>query len=124
MAAYVDWAFYTNDYRGTALSEADFARLAKRASEEIDYMTFNRAQSAKGACLTAVKMATCAVAETLHTIDQSGGVTAAGITSERVGGHSVTYADASKTTHDRGVLMLNAACRHLEWTGLLYAGID
>ena len=124
MAAYVDWEFYANEYSGIVLSEADFPRLAKRASEEIDYMTFNRAQCAEGARLTAVKMATCAVAETLHTIEQSGGVTAAGITSERVGGHSVTYADASKTTHDRGVLMLNAACRHLEWTGLLYAGID
>ncbi len=122
MAAYVDWDFYANEYNGIALSEADFTRLAKRASEEIDYMTFNRAQSADGARLTAVMMAACAVAETLKQIEESGG-TIAGITSERVGGHSVTYADASKTTHDRGVLMRNAASRYLEWTGLLYAGI-
>jgi hypothetical protein len=43
MANYADYTFYTDDYLGTAIAEADFPALALRATAVIDAITFGRA---------------------------------------------------------------------------------
>ena len=40
---YADYEFYKTEYFGVAISEADFPRLARRASSYIDYITMGRA---------------------------------------------------------------------------------
>ena len=40
--AYADYEFYTTSYFGSVVPEADFPRLAERASDFIDTMTFDR----------------------------------------------------------------------------------
>lgn len=40
--AYADYEFYTTSYFGSAVPETDFPRLAERASDFVDTMTFDR----------------------------------------------------------------------------------
>ena len=100
--AYSDYAFYTNEYKGT-LAEAVYSRLLPRAAAEIDRMTFNRARTATGENLTAVKFAECAVIEEL---DYQGTGGAGDVTSESNDGISRSYAAGiTKTSRQR----INAA---------------
>ena len=90
--AYADYQFYTAEFLGTAVAQADFPRLAARASVLIDQVTFGRAAAVVTAgtdtdTIDKIKMATCAVAEMLHKDESEGGE----IQSEQVGNHSVTY---------------------------------
>ena len=40
--AYADYEFYTTSYFGSAVPETDFPRLAERASDFVDTMTFDK----------------------------------------------------------------------------------
>lgn len=119
--AYADFTYYANTYLGTAIAESEFARLAIRASNEIDTLTFGRAAVETDATnVDKIKMAMCAVAEELHKQDQSGG--ADGITSESQGQYSVSYA-ANSTRAQTNQQKVEAAARAwLANTGLMYAG--
>jgi len=119
MAVYATYEFYQNTYHGTAIAEADFPRLALEASAEIDRQTFDRAAPTVAAGADAdtierIGLATCAVAEVLHSLVQSGGV----VQSETVGRHSVTY--ASPLSEAKRLQL--AARRYLASTGLMYRG--
>ena len=59
---YSDYTFYLNAYKGT-ISEPEYARLVVRAEAEINRMTLQRAKTATGDDLTAVKYAECAVVD-------------------------------------------------------------
>lgn len=100
--AYSDYSFYTNEYKGT-ISEAAYSRLLPRASAEIDRMTFNRARTATGENLVAVKMAECAVIDELN-YQGTGGT--GDVVSESNDGISRSYsAGVAKTARQR----INAA---------------
>lgn len=121
MAAYADYTFYTTTYLGNAISQADFPRLALRASEAIDRMTFNRAADETDEDVVAlIKMATCAVAEAQQSNEAEGG--ADGVVSESVGSHSVTYSEASSRRQTAFQKLENAARAYLESTGLMFRG--
>ena len=109
---YSDYTFYANEYKGT-LAEEVYTRLLPRASAEIDRMTFNRARTATGEVLTAVKFAECAVLEELDYQGKSG---AGDVTSESNDGISRSYAaGTAKTARQR----INAAAdTYLTNTGL------
>ncbi|MDY6867242.1 MAG: hypothetical protein SVT56_04965 [Chloroflexota bacterium] len=124
--AYVTYSYYTDTYGGNAIAEADFDALAIRASDRIDYLTFDRAADiidadTPAATVTAIKKATCAVAEVLHKIDQGD---QGGIKSESVGGHSVAYAEGSIKLMGEDARCALAARRYLVRTGLMYAGFN
>ncbi len=115
--AYTDYAFYTGTYRGNAIAQADFPRLAMRASEVIDQMTFSRAAAETDtANVDKIKLATCALAEQLQTLEASGGV----VSSESVGGYSVSY--LSQLSEDARLKRI--AKRYLASTGLMFAGFN
>jgi hypothetical protein len=121
MAVYADYAFYTQEYKGTAISFADFDHLMLQASAVIDQVTANRAAAVITADtdtdkIAKIKLATCAVADELQHQEQGGK-----IQSERVGQHSVTYAAASAISDE--VKMQRAAKRYLVFTDLMYRGI-
>jgi hypothetical protein len=97
MAAYADYTYYTNTYKGNSITEYDFDRLILRASAYLDRITANRA--ADYTSEDAVKMAACAVAETWY-INEQGGE----IASQSVGSWSRHYAQAKPKSNDRRLL--------------------
>jgi hypothetical protein len=124
---YVDINYYSADYRGTEIEYSDFPHLAVRASSVIDTLTYNRAAAVVTAgidteTIAAIKNATCAVAEALQKIERSeaGGEIAA----ERVGEHSVTYAQSYNSKLSPGKRLSLAAKTYLGLTGLMYAGVE
>lgn len=124
--AYATYSYYTDSYGGSAIAEADFAGLSIRASDRIDLLTFDRADAiidadTPAATVTAIKKATCAVAEVLQQIDQGD---QPGIKSESVGGHSVSYAEGSVKLMGEDARCMLAARRYLVRSGLLYPGFN
>ena len=124
MASYADFEYYEDTYGGSAIAESDFDALAIRASDRVDYLTFDRAADiitadTPAATVTAIKKATCAVAEVLNDIDNGD---QSGIKSESVGGHSVAYAEGSVKLMGEDARCALAARRYLVRTGLMYSG--
>lgn len=125
MAAYADYDFYENTYGGTAIASADFSTFAIRASYMIDHLTFDRADAIITADtdadkVEAIKLATCAVAETIQDINDRTGQ----IQSEKVGSHSVTYTATPSNSLSDDARMSQAAKRYLAKTGLMYRGFE
>ena len=137
--AYADYPYYKNTYLGTAIQEADFPRLALRASSFLDYYTQGRAGQNQD--VNAVKMACCAVAEqyqsidlarqaTLHALQNSVNAGEAGeLQSQSVGSWSKTYrsggdsAQQALSSAQAARASLGAiAQQYLGATGLLYRG--
>lgn len=111
--AYADYEFYTTSYFGSVVPEADFSRLAEKASNFVDTMTFDRLVDGlpenersqkrikKAVCsLTelmyqielAEKNATNAAASGTSTTIGSGGSTTGIVTSVSSGNESISYA--------------------------------
>ena len=123
---YITETYYLSTYAGPAPEYGAFATPARRASAEIDRLTFSRVRtegldSFDDDTQDAIKQATCAIAEALIRIDNMTEGTGVATTSEKVGSFSYTVdpakleaimEDAYKTA--RAILLP---------TGLLYAGI-
>lgn len=114
--AYTDFEFYATTYHGNVVPEADFPRIADRASDFLDVITFDRLvdglpddERAK----TKVQKAVCAVCDKLYQLELadkqalsaaaggtssggSGGVTSGVITSRSAGSESISYASPSE----------------------------
>jgi hypothetical protein len=125
MTAYADYEFYQGTYGGTAIALADFSTLAIRASFMIDFYTYDRAEAVIEANteadkVTAIKLATCAVAEKIQEINERSGQ----IQSEKVGSHSVTYTPTPTSSLSDDARMSLAAKRYLAKTGLMYRGFE
>lgn len=129
MAAFIDLAYYTNTFKGVAIPSSTFYRYAERASEAVEFQTFERA-SAVIAALTdtatigKIKMATCAAAEALFHADQQASGASGTVTSERVGDHSVNYAVSADAGLSLDNKLNNAMRQYLAFTGLLFRGFD
>lgn len=115
--AYTDFEFYTTTYHGNVVPEADFPRIADRASDFLDVITFDRLvdglpddERAK----TKVQKAVCAVSDKLYELElaekqanaaaqaggssgDSGGATSGIISSRSAGSESISYASLSDT---------------------------
>lgn len=130
---YADFEYYKTQYIGNLIAEADFPRLAKRASEFLDYYTLGRAE--KHADLESVKLACCAVAEQQQLIDTARQMIGrqmeaslsegAEVQSESVGSWSRTYRSAGESAAALGAVtgerraLAEAASRYLARTGLI-----
>lgn len=112
---YADYKFYTGTFYG-ALGEAEYNRLSVRATAEINRITHNRAATATGADLEAVKLAQCAVVEELYKIEMGGD-----IASESNDGLSRSY--ASGAARSKSQRIVEAARVHLDTTNLCFAGV-
>ena len=115
--AYTDFEFYATTYHGNVVPEADFSRIADRASDFLDVITFDRLvdglpddERAK----TKVQKAVCAVSDKLYELElaekqanaaaqaggssgTSGGATSGIISSRSAGSESISYASLSDT---------------------------
>lgn len=115
---YSDYGFYSSEYKGT-LTEAEYIRFSVRASAEINRITSNKANTAEGEELTAVKMAECAVIDELsyQSIGGNGDVT-----SESNDGISRSYATGTVAKSSRQRIDA-AAYTFLCSANLLFCGI-
>lgn len=115
--AYTDFEFYATIYHGNVVPEADFPRIADRASDFLDVITFDRLVDGLPSderAATKVQKAVCAVAEKLYELElaekqanaaaqaggssgASGGATPGIISSRSAGSESVSYASLSDT---------------------------
>ena len=115
--AYTDFTFYENTYHGNVVPADDFERIADRASDFLDVITFDRLidglpddERAK----TKVQKAVCAVSDKLYELElaekqanaaalagassgTSGGATSGVIASRSAGSESISYASLSDT---------------------------
>lgn len=110
--AYADYKFYTESF-GNVVPEVDFPRLAERASEFVDTMTFDRLVDGlpeNERSQKRIKKAVCSLAELMYQIELaeknatnaavsgastaigSGGSTTGIVTSVNSGSESISYA--------------------------------
>lgn len=111
--AYADYDFYTESYFGSVVPENDFDRLAGRASDFVDTLTFDRLLGGLPTNERAkkrIRKAVCSLAETMYQIELaeknatnaavsgtstvigSGGSTTGIVTSVSSGSESISYA--------------------------------
>lgn len=111
--AYADYEFYTTSYFGSVVPEADFPRLAERASDFVDLMTSDRLVDGLPTderSQKRIKKAVCSLAELMYQIELaeknatnaavsgmstaigSGGSTTGIVTSVSSGSESISYA--------------------------------
>lgn len=114
--AYTDFEFYATTYHGNVVPEADFPRIADRASDFLDVITFDRlidGLPSDERAATKVQKAVCAVSDKLYELELAdkqalsaaaggtsssgpGGVTSGVITSRSAGSESISYASPSE----------------------------
>ena len=114
--AYTDFEFYATTYHGNVVPEADFPRIADRASDFLDVITFDRLVDGLPSderAATKVQKAACAVSDKLYELELadkqalsaatggtsssgSGGATSGVITSRSAGSESISYASPSE----------------------------
>lgn len=130
---YANFSFYENYFLGNSISEADFPRLALRASHFLDYYTLGRAK--KFPDLENLKMACCAIAEKYQVAEMAQKAALESLSdggnlkSESVGSYSVSYQTASEKAQGANQAVIDAqnevvatARQYLVGTGLLYRG--
>ena len=122
-SAYIDSEFYTNTYQGTAIDSADFDRIALRASDELDKLTanvvrLNSIESYSEDVQEAIKLATCALAESLSQIDAATDSAGLMASSEHVNGYS--YSGIDQTS----INMALTTARQQAWTYLQRGGFS
>lgn len=111
---YANYEYYAGIYGGT-LAVADFVRLARAASAQIDAMTFGRAARVTDeGTLEKLRDACCAVVDLLLAEERGGEVLSA-----ENDGYRETYAASGKSFARR---RYEAVSLYLANTGLLYAG--
>lgn len=70
--AYADYEFYTTSFFGSVVPEADFPRLAERASDFVDEITFDRLVDglpANERSQKRIKKAVCSLAELMYQLE-------------------------------------------------------
>lgn len=111
--AYADYDFYTTSYFGSVVPETDFPRVAERASDFVDTMTFDRLVDGlpeNERSQKRIKKAVCSLAELMYQIELaeknatnaavsgtstaigSGGSATGIVTSVSSGSESISYA--------------------------------
>ena len=110
--AYTDYEFYTTSYFGSVVPETDFPRLAEKASDFIDTITFNRLVDGlptNERSQKRIKKAVCSLAELMYQIElaeknainqasanvtdtNTGGKSTGIVTSVSSGSESISYA--------------------------------
>lgn len=93
--AYVDYYFYTTSYFGSVVPQSDFPRVAERASDFVDTMTFDRLVDGLPSderSQKRIKKAVCALADKIYELDlaEKNSVAAAGGNTTTVGASGST----------------------------------
>ena len=116
--AYTTFTFYEQTYHGNVIPSDEFDRIADRASDFLDTITFDRLADGLPSderAATKVQKAVCAVCDKLYQLDLAekqalysaggtssggaGGVTSGVITSRSSGSESISYASPSEISN-------------------------
>ena len=95
--AYADYEFYTTSYFGSVVPEADFQRLAEKASDFVNTMTFDRLVDGlptNKRSQKRIKKAVCSLAELMYQIE----LAEKNATNAAVGGTSTVIGSGGSTT--------------------------
>ena len=118
---YADYRYYKEQFHGVLIPEAEFEYNAARASEYIDWQTFDRITDKymenESAAALKIKSCCCVLAEAEYSFSRR-----ADISSEKNGSYSVTY--SAKSSSDHSAEKSCIISRYLGNTGLLYRGVD
>ncbi|WP_374964615.1 hypothetical protein [Lysinibacillus sp. RS5] len=121
---YIDYQFYTDEFKGVSLSEDVFSSLVGRASDMIDQVTNYKIESIGfdnlfPAFQQRVKKATAAQVEYLH-VNGGMAMMQSSVTDVSIGKFSYDSLASSKTP-DKTIS--DNAMAYLKCTGLLYRGV-
>ena len=111
--AYADYSFYQN--RGGQMSASDFLIYSEKASDYIDYITFDRAKTYKDT-ENRLKKCCCALADEMKKSDNISGKS-----SESIGSYSVSFSDTSDEALRKRLAKICAI--YIGSTGLMYRGL-
>ena len=120
--SYATYEYYTAEYGGTALTAQEFPNYAKRASAEIDHVTFGRLSKLPYEEIPeVVRDCMCDVAEQLHQF----ATTAEGgsIASESNDGYSISYRDTGGNAGQQREIRATIRS-YLAVTGLMFRGVS
>lgn len=117
---YATYDYYKDEYSGETLTEQEFKKYARKASAEIDHVTFGRlSDKSDNEIPDAVRDATCDIAEKMHDFDTAEGKE---IASETNDGISVSYRDTGNPIKHLGEIRTTLRT-YLAATGLMYRGV-
>ncbi|HPL81168.1 MAG TPA: hypothetical protein PLU23_01575 [Anaerolineaceae bacterium] len=127
MDAFIELDYYQSAYGGSSIASIDFDFVARRASYEVNSLTFDRAEAIINSgtnthLIDRIKMATCAVAEELNRNAARVSATL-GIDSESVGDHSVKYTSVGQLREHESLEVYAIVEQYLGLTGLMYRGV-
>lgn len=108
---YADYSFYCDSYHGN-MSEADFCKHCKSASDFIDCVTFGRITQElmnDESAAYKIRSACCICADIFYSHSQAA---ASAVTQEKVGDYSVSYAQ-QKSHNERKSELYGAAKEYL-----------
>ena len=118
-----DYSFYTDTYLGNLIPGEEFPRYVRRADARLEELTYGRCfdPGLPESVRTRVSLAECAIADTLYSNDSASGgfAPSAAVTEEKVGSHSVRYADAVSASQALAAQTRGVALEYLLTTGLL-----
>lgn len=129
--AYADYAFYKDVYLGNVATEEEFPRIAERASEIIDILTYNRItnelMSSDETLANKIKKANCALAEQIHYEETAISNNSNGnISSIKAGEETITYKQSNSSSYleqkEQYMSALTNISKYLIGTNLLYLG--
>lgn len=131
MRAYADYEYYSGTYKGTAIPEAAFERIAMKASRYIDQITFGRiVRNNAGeypALPLCVRDCACDMAEKIYALEGENG-NAREKKSENTDGYVVTYVtdsvDGGNAEEALKRKLFSVAHTYLSNTELMHLGGD
>lgn len=127
MRAYADYEYYSGTYKGTAIPEVAFERIAMKASRYIDQITFGRIVRNNAGEYPALPLCVCDMAEKIYAVEGENG-SAREKKSENTDGYVVTYVtdsvDGGNAEEALKRKLFSIAQTYLLNTGLLYLGVD
>lgn len=140
--AFCNYEFYKNEYLGNLIAEEDFPRLAMRATQKLNLITYGRLYVTEDGIKFCegiidvllddetqdkIKKCMCALAELLSDVDMANNAMrqagAVGVKSVSSGSESISFSDvAVNSSKNLNSEIYQIGKEYLTSTGLLYAG--
>lgn len=111
----VDYAYYVETYRGSAIPQSSFDEMAERSKEYVESKVF---QPILPEHEDVLRRSVCKVAEVIYLERDGGG----GVASETVGPHTITFKSQADRLSFEARLDYSIKV-YLTKTGLLYRGL-
>jgi hypothetical protein len=122
---YVDYSYYTDDFKGVSVTQEDFDRLVRRASDKIDSLTsyvLHRVEFTQLAQLIQENVKKATAAQVEYLVTQGGELAVHGDEPSSISISNFSYSTESAGQGPRAVSPV--VLEYLRPTGLLYRGVS